>query len=86
LADWSRCRRSFLARLQRIVDNDEEFVAAPHMLGELCDDNAQLAVRLRSVHSLCDEYGDVASTSLIENRIDETERRIWFLYGGSPSS
>jgi starvation-inducible DNA-binding protein len=69
-----------IARLQRIVDNDKEFVAAPHMLAELCEDNAQLAVRLRSAHSLCDEYGDVASASLIENWIDETEHRIWFLY------
>jgi starvation-inducible DNA-binding protein len=47
-----------IARLQRIVDNDEEFVAAQHMLNELCEDNTQLAVRLRSAHALCDEYGD----------------------------
>ena len=69
-----------IARLQRIADNDEEFVAAQHMLNELCEDNKQLAVRLRSAHALCDEYGDVASASLIENWIDEAERRIWFLY------
>jgi starvation-inducible DNA-binding protein len=69
-----------IARLQRIVDNDEEFVAAQHMLNELCEDNTQLAVRLRSAHALCDEYGDVASASLIENWIDEAERRVWFLY------
>ena len=69
-----------IARLQRIVDNDEEFVAAPHMLAELCKDNTQLAVRLRSAHSLCDEYGDIASASLIETWIDEAERRTWFLY------
>ena len=69
-----------IARLQRIADNDEEFVAAQHMLNELCEDNSQLAVRLRSAHALCDEYGDVASASLIENWIDEAERRIWFLY------
>ena len=66
--------------LQRIVDNDKEFVAAQDMLAELCEDNAQLAVRLRSAHSLCDEYGDVATESLIEMWIDEAERRVWFLY------
>ena len=69
-----------IARLQRIDDNDEDFVAAQHMLSELCEDNAQLAVHLRSAHSLCDEYGDVATTSLVENWIDEAERRVWFLY------
>jgi len=69
-----------IARLQRIVDNDQEFVAAQHMLAELCDDKPQLAVRLRSAHSLCGEYGDVATESLIENWIDEAERRVWFLY------
>jgi len=69
-----------IARLQRVADNDMEFVAAQHMLAELCEDNAQLANRLRSAHSLCDEYGDVASASLIENWIDEAEHRVWFLY------
>src|SRR6202451_2425628 len=69
-----------IARLQRIVDNDKESVAAQDMLAELCEDNAQLAVRLRSAHSLCDEYGDVATESLIEMRSDETERRVWFLH------
>jgi starvation-inducible DNA-binding protein len=56
-----------IARLQRVADNDNEFVAAEDMLAELCEDNRQLAVNLRSAHSLCDEYGDVASASLIEN-------------------
>jgi starvation-inducible DNA-binding protein len=69
-----------IARLQRIVDNDEEFVAAQDMLAELCKDNTQLTARLRSAHSLCDQYGDVASASLIENWIDEAEHRTWFLY------
>jgi starvation-inducible DNA-binding protein len=69
-----------IARLQRVVDNDKEVVAAQDMLAELREDNAQLAVRLRSAHSLCDEYGDVATESLIEMWIDEAERRIWFLY------
>ena len=69
-----------IARLQRIADNDEESVTAQHMLAELCEDNGQLASRLRSTHALCDEHGDVASASLIENWIDEAERRTWFLY------
>jgi starvation-inducible DNA-binding protein len=69
-----------IARLQRVADNDEDFVPARQMLAELCEDNVQLAIRLRSAHSLCDEYGDVATASLIENWIDEAERRIWFLY------
>jgi starvation-inducible DNA-binding protein len=69
-----------IARLQRVVDNDKDFVPAQQMLAELREDNAQLAIRLRSAHSLCDEYGDVATASLIENWIDETERRVWFLY------
>jgi starvation-inducible DNA-binding protein len=69
-----------IARLQRVADNDEDYVPARRMLAELCGDNAQLALRLRSAHSLCDEYGDVATASLIENWIDEAEHRIWFLY------
>src|SRR3984957_11121159 len=69
-----------IARLQRVVDNDKEFVAAQDMLAELCEDNAQLAARLRSAHFLCDQFGDVATESLIEMWIDETERRVWFLY------
>jgi starvation-inducible DNA-binding protein len=69
-----------ITRLQRIADNDRQYVPAQQMLAELCEDNAQVAVRLRSAHSLCDERGDVASASLIENWIDEAERRVWFLY------
>jgi starvation-inducible DNA-binding protein len=69
-----------IARLQRIADNDRRDVAAQYMLAELCEDNAQLAVRLRVAHSLCDEHGDVASASLLENWIDEAEGRVWFLY------
>jgi starvation-inducible DNA-binding protein len=69
-----------IARLQQVADNEEDFVPAEDMLAELCRDNAQLAVRLRSAHAVCDEYGDVASASLIENWIDEAERRVWFLY------
>jgi starvation-inducible DNA-binding protein len=69
-----------ISRLQRIADNDRQYVAAQQMRSELSEDNAQLAVHLRSAHSLCDEHGDVASASLIENWIDEAERRVWFLY------
>src|SRR5271167_1621072 len=69
-----------IARLQRIADNDNEFVAAQDMLAELSEDNRQLAANLRSAHSLCDDHGDVASASLIETWIDEAERRTWFLY------
>ncbi len=69
-----------IARLQRIADNDEESVTARQMLAELCEDNGQLAILLRSTHALCDENGDVASASLIENWIDEAEHRTWFLY------
>lgn len=69
-----------IARRKRVADSNEPVVPARQMLAELCEDNAQLADRLRSAHALCDEHGDVASASLIENWIDETERRVWFLY------
>jgi starvation-inducible DNA-binding protein len=69
-----------IARLQRIADSDEQGVGAQRMLSELGKDNSQLAIRLRVVHTLCDDFGDVASASLIENWIDETEHRVWFLY------
>jgi starvation-inducible DNA-binding protein len=69
-----------IARLQRIADNEEEFVLAEDMLFELCQDNAQLAVRLRGAHAVCEEHGDLASASFIENWVDEAERRVWFLH------
>ena len=69
-----------IARLQRVADNDEGYVAPQDMLAELLEDNRRLAVGLRAVHVLCDEGGDVASASLIENWIDEAEHRAWFLY------
>ena len=68
-----------IARHQRLQDNDEETVGADKMLSELRNDNAQLARYLRSAHELCADYRDVATTSLIETWIDETERRVWFL-------
>lgn len=69
-----------IARLQRMPDNDDEYVDPVDMLAELREDNAALAVGLRQAHEVCGEYRDVASTSLIETWIDETERRIWFLF------
>ena len=68
-----------ISRLQRVVDNDAEYVTAPDMLAELQDDNAALTRNMREVHSLCDEAGDVATASLLENWIDESEKRTWFL-------
>jgi starvation-inducible DNA-binding protein len=69
-----------IARLQRIADNDEGYVPPEDMLTELLKDNKQLAASLREAHAICDEGGDVASASLIENWIDEAEHRAWFLY------
>jgi starvation-inducible DNA-binding protein len=69
-----------IGRLQRILDNDADYVTPEDMLAELRDDNAQLAARLRETHEVCDEHGDVATTSLLETWIDEAERRVWFLY------
>jgi starvation-inducible DNA-binding protein len=69
-----------IARLQRIPDNDAEFVSPQDMLSELREDNQQLVAEMRQVHNVCDEFGDVATASLLENWIDETERRVWFLF------
>ncbi len=69
-----------IVRLQRVLDNDAEYVTPLDMLAELRDDNKQLAARLREAHGLCGEHGDVASASLIETWIDEAERRVWFLF------
>jgi starvation-inducible DNA-binding protein len=68
-----------ISRHQRLKDNDEDFVAPRDMLVELYGDNQQLTRELRSTHELCEYHGDVATTSLIEIWIDETERRQWFL-------
>jgi starvation-inducible DNA-binding protein len=72
-----------IARIQRIKDNDAEFVDPLDMLAELREDNAVLAARLRTIHGLLDEHRDIASASLIEGWIDETERRTWFLFESS---
>ena len=69
-----------IARLQRIADNDAEYVEPLDMIAELRDDNAILTQNMRETHSLCDEAGDVATASLLENWIDESEKRIWFLF------
>jgi starvation-inducible DNA-binding protein len=69
-----------VARLQRISDNDADYVTPEDMLAELRDDNRQLISLLRETHDICDEHNDVATASLIENWIDESERRAWFLF------
>jgi starvation-inducible DNA-binding protein len=69
-----------ISRLQRIADNNAEYVRPHDMLAELRDDNATLTLSMREVHALCDEAGDVATASLLENWIDETEKRTWFLF------
>jgi starvation-inducible DNA-binding protein len=69
-----------IAKQQRIQDNDAEFVEPHEMLAELRDDNKQLTSIMREVHNVCDEHNDVATASLLENWIDETERRTWFLF------
>jgi starvation-inducible DNA-binding protein len=70
-------------RLKRVLDNDAEFVTPLDMLSELRDDNRQLAANMRETHDMCSEFRDVATTSLLEVWIDETERRTWFLFEAS---
>jgi starvation-inducible DNA-binding protein len=69
-----------IAQLQRVSDNDAEFVEPGDMLAELREDNKNLAAHLREAHNVCEEHRDLATASLIEVWIDETERRTWFLY------
>ena len=69
-----------IARLQRVLDNDADYVDPEDMLAELCEDNKTLTARLREAHNVCEEYRDFATSSLIETWIDETERRTWFLF------
>ena len=68
-----------IGRHQKLKDNDEQFVSPKDMLMELAADNQALTRSLRAKHKICEEHGDVATTSLIEVWIDETERRTWFL-------
>ncbi|MFZ1427270.1 MAG: DNA starvation/stationary phase protection protein [Geminicoccaceae bacterium] len=69
-----------VGRLQRIKDNDADYVTPQDMLAELRDDNKDLASRMLETHNVCDEHGDVATASLLEVWIDEAERRVWFLF------
>ena len=69
-----------IKRLQRVLDNDADYVTPHDMLAELREDNIQLTKHMRILHDVCDEHGDVATASLIENWIDETEQRTWFLF------
>jgi starvation-inducible DNA-binding protein len=68
-----------IARSQTLKDNDKEFVEPMDMLSELCQDNRHLTRALRAAHVICDKHGDVATTSVLETWIDQTERRTWFL-------
>jgi starvation-inducible DNA-binding protein len=72
-----------IARLQRVLDNDADYVEPSDMLAELRDDNKTLASRMREAHNVCEEHRDVATASLIEIWIDEAERRTWFLFEAS---
>jgi len=72
-----------IARLQRIPDNDAEYVDPLDMVAELGQDNQALIASMRQVHDLCDEENDVATASLLENWIDEAEKRVWFLFESS---
>jgi starvation-inducible DNA-binding protein len=72
-----------IARLQRLLDNDADYVTPLDMLAELREDNKQLTNEMRRTHALCDEHNDVATASLIEVWIDEAERRTWFLFEAS---
>ena len=72
-----------ISRTQRILDNDAEYVEPLDMLAELREDNKILASRLREAHNVCNEHRDIATASLIEIWIDETERRTWFLFEAS---
>jgi starvation-inducible DNA-binding protein len=69
-----------IGKHQRLLDNDADYVAPHEMLAELREDNQQLVKYMRETHELCDEHGDVATASLLENWIDEAEGRIWFLF------
>jgi starvation-inducible DNA-binding protein len=75
-----------IARQQRILDNDADYVDPQDMLAELREDNKQLVAIMREVHNVCEDHGDVATTSLLEVWIDESERRTWFLFEATRSA
>jgi starvation-inducible DNA-binding protein len=72
-----------ISKLQGIEDNDESFVSPADMLRELMSDNKKLIEAMRGCHEVCDKYGDVATASILENFIDQAERRVWFLFEAS---
>jgi len=72
-----------IARMQRVVDNDADYVKPLDMLAELRDDNIQLVQHMRDTHELCEQHQDVATASLLENWINDAERRAWFLFEAS---
>jgi starvation-inducible DNA-binding protein len=69
-----------IKRLQRVLDNDADYVTPHDMLAELREDNKEMLKHMRILHEVCDEHGDIATASLIENWVDETEQRVWFLF------
>ncbi len=69
-----------ISRHTRIADNDAPYVAPDDMLAELREDNQRAVAAMREAHDVCEEHSDVATASLLENFIDEAERRVWFLY------
>jgi hypothetical protein len=80
LDDASSHSVGHIVRLKDVVDNDAECVGPLDMLGELREDNQALVARMIQIHDLCDETNDVATASLLENWIDQTQRRVWFLF------
>ena len=75
-----------IARLQRVADNDADFVTPEDMLAELHEDEKALVLSMRATHTLCDDAEDVATASLLENWIDQTQRRSWFLFEATRNS
>ena len=75
-----------VGKLQRLADNDADFVTPSDMLAELREDNLRLVGFMIATHELCDEHGDVATASLLENWIDEAEQRAWFLFESGRTS
>ncbi|WP_346838688.1 DNA starvation/stationary phase protection protein [Microbulbifer sp. SAOS-129_SWC] len=75
-----------ISRLQRSSDNDAEYVDPQDMLAELREDNQAMIARMREVHDLCDEHEDVGTASLLEDFIDQAEKRTWFLFETSRST
>jgi starvation-inducible DNA-binding protein len=72
-----------ISSLSRVKNNDADFVSPLDMLNELVQDNKTLVANMRKAHEVCDEHNDVATASILENYIDEAERRTWFLFEAS---